>query len=121
MQRYRLLVVSIVSLPVETDPVNVPQLKQLGEELASVPDWHRLGILLGIREGTLKQIGTDFSHHGVGRCMNEVLIHLLHNGSNVTWESVCSALDKMDKKNLAKQIRQKHTKLEYVQLQKTKG
>ena len=108
-------------LCIETDPANVPQLKQLVEELTFVPDWHRLGILLGIHDAKLKQIGADFSHHGVERCMEELLAYWLRNGSNVTWESVCSALEKMDEENFAKDLRRKYTKLEYVQLQKTEG
>ena len=109
------------AFPLETDQANVPQLTQLVEELAFVPDWHRLGILLGIEEGKMKQIGADFSHHGVGRCMDELLAHWLRNGSNVTWESVCSALEKIGEKKLAREMRRKHAKLEDTQLQEMKG
>ena len=80
-----------------------------------------LGILLGVHEGKLREIRADFSNHGVTRCRNELLSHWLRNGSNVTWESVCSTLEKMHEEKLAKEIRRKHSKLEYMQVQEKKG
>ena len=94
---------------------------QLVEELTSLSDWHTLGILLGVHVGKLKQIHADFSGHGVVRCRSELLTHWLNNSDNAYWETLASALKKMEEENLAKEILRKHGTSTVVQEPGMKG
>ena len=81
-------------------------LRSLLEELKEVTDWFRLGVWLGINHTVLTTIEKNYEHDGE-RCKIEMLEHWLKN-FNASWSEMISALEAIDRRNLAIQLREKY-------------
>ena len=91
-------------------------------ELSEIENlWYILGILLGIPKAKLDQIQANYGSgpwpHG--RCLIETISQWKDNHENATWSSIVQALYSMQKKQLAKRVATKHSKLMYSLLMQT--
>ena len=75
--------------------------------------WYMFGILLDIPKPKLDQIQANYgsgpSPHG--RCLIETICLWKDNNDKATWSSIVRALYSMQKKQLAKRVAAKHSKL----------
>ena len=83
-----------------------PTLKELNSELASVEDWHSLGVNLGLQGHQLREIKKDYVRNN--RRMTETLDFWLRNAKSATWEDVAQALCLMHEHVVANWIRRKY-------------
>ena len=83
-----------------------PTLKELKIALKSVSDWYSLGIYLDLKSHQLKTI--ENNHRGDNeRCGTEMLDCWLNNTATPTWEAIIKALDWMEQRGVADEIRRK--------------
>lgn len=94
------------SLFCQTAPAT-PTLQSLVSELASVEDWHLLGVNLGLQGHQLRVIERTYRGE-TNRCKSEVLDFWLRNNENPTWEAIIEALDKMQQQKVHHEIRKKY-------------
>ena len=88
----------------------MPTLKELSNELDSVVDWHSLGIKLGMKAHELKTIEENCRGNDE-RCKHEMLSRWLRSSKHPTWKAVATALDQMEKHEIASKIYKKHCSL----------
>ena len=84
-------------------------MKTLMEKLNSVKSkWHLIGICLGIELSQLNVIEDQYSD--IGRRLSETLQYWLDGNTEVPvcWESIVAAIESVDKKGLADQLRQEY-------------
>ena len=89
-----------------------PTLQQLSIELKKVePNWFVFGIRLGVPTYQLKKIEKEYQKESK-RCMIEMLDYWLNNNTSSSthtiWNDVVLALEEIDNKALATQIRRDH-------------
>ena len=84
-----------------------PTLQALVNELASVKDWHLLGVNLGLQGHQLHEIEQNYRGDG-SRCKSETLYMWQRNTKNATWEAVAQALCLMQEHVVADAIRRKY-------------
>ena len=84
-------------------------MKTLMEKLNSVKSkWHLIGICLGIKLSQLDVIEDQYSD--IGRRLSETLQYWLDGNTEVPicWESIVKALESVDKKGLADELRKEY-------------
>ena len=84
-------------------------MKTLMEKLNSViSKWHLFGICLGIELSQLNVIEVQYSD--IGRRLSETLQYWLDGNTKVPicWESIVEALESVNKKRLADQLRKEY-------------
>ena len=80
-------------------------IETLSRELTDVsgPEWFDLGIQLGVKDATLKDI--EVNHRGdVRRCKTEMLRVWLQSDPTNPWKTLAAALENMGKKVLAQSL-----------------
>lgn len=83
-------------------------------ELSEIKNlWYIFGILLGIPKSKLDQIQANYGSGPCphGRCLIETICQWKDNHENATWSSIIQVLYSMQKKQLAKRVAAKHSKL----------
>ena len=83
-----------------------PTLQALVNELASVENWHLLGVNLGLQGHQLREIERNYPQDN--RRKTETLDFWQRNATNATWEAVVQALCLMDEHVVANAIRMKY-------------
>ena len=83
-----------------------PTLQALVNELASVENWHLLGVNLGLQGHQLHEIERNYPRDN--RRKTETLELWLRNAKCATWEAVAQALCLMDEHVVADAIRRKY-------------
>ena len=88
--------------------------KTLLEELEDISDseWFNLGIKLGVKDSTLRDIEANHSGN-VWRCKREMLRAWLQSGPTNPWMQLATILECMGNKVLTQKIREKYTTLQY--------
>ena len=84
-----------------------PKLKDLLKELSLTVanDWENLGILLGIEDGSLKQIKSDYTADSKA-CLREMLrLWLVQSHIDCSWSGIADALGVLGREDLAEHIR----------------
>ena len=85
-----------------------PTLQALVNELASVENWHLLGVNLGLQGHQLHEIERNYRGDS-SRCKSETLYMWQRNAKNyATWEAVAQALGLMQEHVVADVIRRKY-------------
>ena len=84
-----------------------PTLQALVNELASVEDWHLLGVNLGLRGHQLREIERNYPLES-NRRKTETLDFWQRNAKSATWEAVVQALCLMQEHVVADAIRRKY-------------
>ena len=79
--------------------------RNLSSELATVANWHQLGLKLGLPEPELDKIQQDYQ--GTDQRRLEMLDKWLQRTPNATWRDVANALEQMGENRVAESIRQK--------------
>ena len=77
--------------------------------LTNLLDWHKLGLLLGIKKIKLDQIRLDFFPDGSERQRDEMVSLWLRNDRDASWEKLCTALENMDQNTIAEHIRTRYS------------
>ena len=95
---------TVIFLP--TAPAT-PTLKALDNELASVEDWHKLGVNLGLQGHQLRKIEQDYPRYR-DRQKSEMLYLWLESAVDLNWETVAQALCLMQEHVVADRIRRKY-------------
>ena len=77
-------------------------------ELREVTDSYSLGLQLGVKQATLKQIESDY-HSDTERRKTEIVSYWMRNASNPSWKSLAKALEDMPggHKRLAERLKRK--------------
>ena len=83
-----------------------PTLQELVNELASVEDWHLLGVNLGLQGHQLREIERNYPRDN--RRKTETLEFWLRNAKNPSWEAIVKALCLMQEHVVADAIRRKY-------------
>ena len=83
-----------------------PTLQALVNELASVEDWHLLGVNLGLQGHQLREIERNYPRDN--RRKTETLEFWLRNAKNPSWEAIVKALCLMQEHVVADAIRRKY-------------
>ena len=84
-----------------------PTLQALVNELASVEDWHSLGVNLGLQGNQLGEIERNYPRDN-NRRKTEVLYRWQRNATNPSWEAIVKALSLMEERVVADGIRRKY-------------
>ena len=84
-----------------------PTLQALVNELASVENWHLLGVNLGLQGHQLRAIERNYPHDN-DRLKTETLDFWQRNAKSATWEAVAQALCLMGEHVVADAIRRKY-------------
>ena len=77
--------------------------------LTNLLDWHKLGLLLGIKKIKLDVIRLDFDKYGSERQRDEMIDLWLHSDRDASWEKLCTALENMDQNTIAEHIRTRYS------------
>ena len=96
------------------DQIDKVKLNDVIMELSEIENlWYMFGILLGIPKPKLDQIQVNYGSgpRSHGRCLIETICQWKDNHDNATWSSIVQALCSMQKKQLAKRVAAKHSKL----------
>ena len=84
-----------------------PTLQALSNELASVENWHKLGVNLGLQGHQLRQLEQDYPRDS-DRRMSEMLDLCLKSAVDLNWETIAQALCLMKEHVVAERIRRKY-------------
>ena len=84
-----------------------PTLQALANELDSIENWHRLGVNLGFQGHQLREIERNYNRDN-NRCKIEMLDLWLRDTRNPTWEAIIRALDQMQARVVADNIRRRY-------------
>ena len=84
-----------------------PTLQALSNELASVENWHKLGVNLGLQGHQLRKLEQDYPRDS-DRRKSEMLDLWLMSAVDLTWETVAQALCLMQEHVVADGIRRKY-------------
>ena len=84
-----------------------PTLQALVNELASVENWHLLGVKLGLQGHQLHEIERDYRGDN-SHCKAETLYMWQRNAKNPSWEAIVEALCLMQEHVVADAIRRKY-------------
>ena len=84
-----------------------PTLQALVNELASVENWHLLGVNLGLQGHQLHEIERNYRGDS-SRCKSETLYMWQRNAKNPSWEAIVEALCLMQEHVVADAIRRKY-------------
>ena len=84
-----------------------PTLQALVNELASVENWHKLGVNLGLQGHQLRKLEQDYPRDS-DRQKSEMIDLWLISAVDITWEAVAHALCLMQEHAVAERIRRKH-------------
>ena len=84
-----------------------PTLQALVNELASVENWHLLGVNLGLQGHQLHGIEQNYPRDN-DRCKTETLYMWQRNAKNPSWETIVEALCLMQEHVVADAIRRKY-------------
>ena len=84
-----------------------PTLQALVNELASVENWHLLGVNLGLQGHQLHEIERNYRGDS-SRCKSETLYMWQRNAKNPSWETIVEALCLMQEHVVADAIRRKY-------------
>lgn len=76
--------------------------------LEDLVNWHKLGLVLGIRKAKLDTIRLDFDRFGQTRQKEEMIDLWLRSDSQASWDKLCTALENVDEGTMAAQIRAKY-------------
>lgn len=76
--------------------------------LEKLVDWHTLGVKLGIEKFRLDAIKIDYAQWGVFRQRDEMVNVWLCSDTEASWERLCSALENMNERSMAAQIRSRY-------------
>ena len=92
-----------------SSPVTVKDLVSELEVLHE-QDWYALGMMLGLPEPKLKEIGSNYQLEGLGICLRELFKSLLILGKVISWENIAKALlsTALNSQGLAHSIYQKY-------------
>ena len=74
--------------------------------LRTLIDWHFLGVELGVHKSQLDMIEGDYSH--IRRRRNELINVWLSNDTQASWRKLCRALEDIDERALAAEIRSQY-------------
>ena len=74
--------------------------------LRTLIDWHSLGVELGVHKSQLDMIEGDYSR--TRRRRNELINVWLSNDTQASWRKLCRALEDIDKRALAAEIRSQY-------------
>ena len=74
--------------------------------LRTLIDWHALGVELGVHKSQLDMIEGDYSH--TRRRRNELINVWLSNDTQASWRKLCRALEDIDNRALAAEIRSQY-------------
>ena len=87
-------------------------IETLLEELTDISgsEWFSLGIKLGVKDSTLRDIEADH-REDVQRRKTEMLRAWLQSGPTNPWKELATTLKRMGRKVLAQKIREKYTTL----------
>ena len=84
-------------------------LREIENELREVTgeDWYPLGVQLGLRPATLREIQRNYSLD-TERCRREMLDMWLHNAPQVSWKILAQGVQALNKyESLAQKLRRK--------------
>ena len=95
---------TVIFLP--TAPA-MPTLQALVNELASVENWHKLGVNLGLQGHQLRKLEQDYPRDS-DRQKSEMLDLWLKSAVDLDWETVIQALCPMQEHVVADRIRRKY-------------
>ena len=95
---------TVIFLP--TAPAT-PTLQALSNELASVENWHKLGVNLGLQGHQLRKLEQDYPRDS-DRRKSEMLDLWLISGVDLNWETVAQALCLMQEHVVAERIRRQY-------------
>ena len=87
-------------------------LLNISNAISTVVDWTKLGILLGLQAHKLATIRIDHTAYGQSRMKDEMITFWLAYDTTASWNKLCTALDNMDKRAVAAQIRNTLRKME---------
>ena len=73
--------------------------------LNKVPNWEMLGCKLDVKEYKIKEIAVGRNYREPSLCKMDLLYYWLRNDVEASWERVAEALDDMDEKAVASEIR----------------
>ena len=86
-----------------TSSLNV---RLLVTKVQKIADWFMLGVHLGVPNEELNKIDQRFSvSHGVERCKAELFDLWLRQNPSARWDDVASALEQLNEKALASELR----------------
>ena len=77
---------------------------QLVEAVSNVPDWHGLGLQLGIAMCKLRELEMSYHVYGVKRLKAEMFDIWLKNSPNASWGDLIAALRAMGEHTVAGDI-----------------
>jgi len=78
-------------------------LQNISAELATVSDWHALGVKLGVPGDVLSEIQQNFPYDTT-RCKHEMVQRWLYIAHNCTWQALSTALHEIGNHNVAIRI-----------------
>ena len=81
----------------------------LVEAVSDVPDWHTLGLKLGLTMGQLSGIHVTYHVYGVGRLKAEMFNVWLKSSPNASWTDLISALKSMNEHRITSEIAEHYT------------
>ena len=79
-------------------------MKNVTNALKPVTAWHNLGIQLGVPVDELREIERNYPRD-ISRCRSEMLSYWFHNAKEQSWNVIADALEKIDHRKLANEIR----------------
>ena len=88
--------------------VGRPDTATLCNELASISDWRKLGLYLGVKDYELDQIERSHPTGGCGRWKQETFSLWLQHMPNASWGDVVGALRRMGQNTEAERIEQQY-------------
>ena len=77
--------------------------------ISTVTNWFELGELLEIPYDVLEAIDIDCEKHGTKRQRSKMVHTWLQREPAASWSKLCGALDRMGERELAHDIREKHS------------
>lgn len=81
-------------------------MNNLTSALTDIQDWETLGLRLDVTWSTIKRIAKESnSSGGPHLCRASLLDHWLRNDAAPSWEKVASALEEMDRRDVARKVR----------------
>ena len=80
-------------------------MSSLTSALSDIHDWETLGLRLDVTWSTIKQIANDSNSGAPQLCRASLLDYWLRNDAEPSWEKVASALEEMDRRDVAREIR----------------
>ena len=92
-----------------SDQIPLPTIDEFAEELVKEPRWYDLGVFLCVPTYELDVIARDYQ--GTQRRLIELFKYFQFHGKVVSWNDIADALTKMQRKDLADQLRQRHLRM----------